>query len=142
MSRWIVESASPLIPLLNLKKENITGYDIDSMDATTLQVLYEPGRLATTKSYVYYFRGGGPKRESIIYEYNQKNHKAFVKRWFYGFTGYVHSDADSFFGDFYAQDHAVSSLCNLHSRRKFEAISKQSKKEDLSHHIMMVYAQL
>ena len=79
---------------------------------------------------------------TIIYEYNEKNHKAFVKGWFDGFTGYVHSDADSFFGDLYAQDYVVSSLCNSHSRRKFEAISKQSKKEDLSHRAMMVYAQL
>ena len=79
MSRWVVESASPLIPLLNLMKEDITDYDIASMDATTLQVLNEPGRLATTKSYVYCFRGGGPKHKSIIYEYNEKNHKAFVK---------------------------------------------------------------
>jgi len=57
MSRWVVDAAKPLIPLLNGLKDNIIDHDIASMDATTLQVLNEPGRKPTSKFYAYCFRG-------------------------------------------------------------------------------------
>ena len=57
MSRWFIKSASPLMPILNALKESVIDYNIGSLDATTLQVLNEPDRKATTKSYVYCFRG-------------------------------------------------------------------------------------
>ena len=112
------------------------------MDATTLQVLNEPERSPTTKSYAYCFRGGGEKEAAIVYEYNEKEHKQFVKDWFEGFSGAVHSDADSFFADLYEQDHVESLLCNAHARRKFEAITKTTKKKGLAHHAMSVHAKI
>ena len=142
MSRWVVDAAKPLMPLLNGLKDSIIDHDIASMDATTLQVLNEPGRNPTTKSYAYCFRGGGEKEEAIVYEYNEKEHKKFVKDWFDGFSGAVHSDADSFFGDLYAQTNVEPLLCNAHARRKFEAITKTTKKKGLAHHAMSVYAKL
>ena len=54
----------------------------------------------------------------------------------------MHSDADSFFGALYAQDYVESLLCNAHARRKFEAITKTTKKKGLAHHAMSVYAKL
>ena len=54
----------------------------------------------------------------------------------------MHSDADSFFADLYAQDHVESLLCNAHARRKFEAITKTTKKKGLAHHAMSVYAKI
>ena len=78
----------------------------------------------------------------IVYEYNEKEHKQFVKDWFEGFSGAVHSDADSFFAHLYAQDHVESLLCNAHARGKFEAITKTTKKKGLAHHAMSVYAKL
>ena len=55
LSRWVVDAAKPLIPLLNGLKDSIIDHDIASMDATTLQVLNEPNRTPTTKSYAYCF---------------------------------------------------------------------------------------
>ena len=51
-------------------------------------------------------------------------------------------DADSFFTDYYAQDHLESLLCNAHARRIFEAITKTTKKKGLAHHAMSVYAKI
>ncbi len=42
LSRWVVDAAKLLIPLLNGLKDSIVNHDIASMDATTLQVLNEP----------------------------------------------------------------------------------------------------
>jgi len=142
MARWLIECAKALMPLYNLLKDSIIDYDIASMDATTLQVLDEPDRKATTKSYVYCFRGGGKGEEAIMYAYNEKEHKAFVANWFTGFKGYVHSDADSFFSALYARENVNAVLCNTHSRRRIQAITKISKKKGLAFHAMTVYSKL
>ena len=60
------------------------------------------------------------------------------KNWFEGISGAVHSDADSFFGDSYAQTNVEPLLCNAHARRKFEAITNITKKKGLAHHAMSV----
>ena len=141
MARWIIRCSQAFMPLYNLMKDVIIEHDVASMDATTLQVLDEPGRLATTKSYVYCYRGGVDQKV-ILYDYNESDHQHYVAQWFDGFKGCIHSDADSFFKLIYQDDaiHAVN--CNAHARRKFEAIAKQSKKRGLAHHAMKVYADL
>ena len=142
MARWIISSAAQLMPLYNLMIDSLIHYDIASMDATTIQVLDEPGRAASTKSYMYCFRGGGEHDKVILYDYNDTDHQNFVANWFEGFSGIIHSDADSFFNKLYQQEDVDSALCHAHARRKFEAIAKTSKKAVLAHHVMQVYRKL
>gem|GEM_PF-3132070 len=44
-----------------------------------------------------------------LYDYNEANHQAFVVNWFEGFSGYVHTDADSFFNKLYAVEKKAKS---------------------------------
>ena len=108
--------------------DSLIHYDIASMDATTIEVLDEPGRAASTKSYMYCFRGGGEHDKVILYDYNDTAYQTFVANWFEGFSGIIHSDADSFFNKLYQQEAVHSALCHAHARRKFAAIAKTSKK--------------
>src|SRR5437660_645090 len=57
MAGWIIALMAPMQPLYNLYKDQVIEYDVAACDATTLQVLNEPGRAAETKSYVYCIRG-------------------------------------------------------------------------------------
>jgi len=134
MARWLIDLMVPLQPVYNLMKDYVVDYDVASCDATTLQVLNEPGRAAETKSYVYCIRGGPPERSVVLYDYNDKLHKPFVKGWFEGFKGYLHVDGDNFFeliGE-------VASLvnCNAHARRKFEPVAKGAKGKGLAKEAM------
>ena len=95
MARATIDCSLKLQPLVNLMKDPVIDYDIGALDATTLQVLNEPGRPAKTKSYVYCFMGGPPGKEAILYEYNAHKHKLFVNDWFAGFKGKLHCDADT-----------------------------------------------
>src|SRR5580700_1640970 len=61
MARWLIDLMEPLQPIFNLLKDYIIDYDVASCDATTLQVLNEPGREPQVKSYVYCMRGGSPE---------------------------------------------------------------------------------
>ena len=138
MARWLIDLMEPMQPLYNLLKDEIIGYDVASCDATTLQVLKEPGRRAETKSYAYCMRGGPPDKSVILYDYNDKLHKTFVTEWFTGFTGYLHVDGDNFF------EQVVANLvhCNAHGRRKFEPIAQASKGRGLAKEALRFYKAL
>lgn len=140
MARWLIDLILPMRPVHNLLKDGAIDYDIASCDATTFQVLNEPGRQAETKSYTYCMRGGGPGKEVVLYEYNDKLHKQFVKNWFEGFNGYLHVDGDNFF-DLVGE---VASLvnCNSHARRKFEAIAQGTKGKGLAKEAMRYFKAL
>jgi len=70
LARWVIQLVKPFQPLYNLMKDEVIEYDVASIDATTLQVLKEPGRPAQRKSYVYCIRGGAPQRSVVLYGYN------------------------------------------------------------------------
>jgi transposase len=140
MARWMIDLKFAMQPLFNLMKDRVIDYDIASIDATSLQVLNEPGRKAETKSYVYCVRGGPPEESVILYDYNEKLHKIFVKDWFEGFSGYLLVDGDNFFeliGQF-----ANLVNCNIHARRKFEPIAQGTKGKGLAKHAMQFYKDL
>ena len=140
MARWIIELMAPLRPMRNLYKETIVDHDLAACDATGLQVLNEPGRAAETKSYAYCMRGGPADKPVILYDYNDKMHKQFVKDWFEGFSGYLHVDGDNFFEDL--GDSIKLSNCNAHARRKFEPIAKATKGKGIAKEALRFYRAL
>jgi transposase len=141
MAGWIIDLMTPLQPIWNLLKDHIIEYDVASADATTLQVLNEPGRSADIKSYVYCFRGGPPDKGVVLYGYNEKEHKQYVREWFEGFEGYLHVDGDSFF---HLCGETIAKLvnCNAHARRKFEPIAQGAKGKGIAKEAMRRFKEL
>ena len=140
MARWVIDLMSPMQPIYNLFKDQVIDYDVASCDATTLQVLNEPDRPAETKSYVYCIRGGAPDKSVVLYDYNDKLHKLFVKEWFEGFNGYLHVDGDNFFELIGEVVNLVN--CNSHARRKFEPIATGAKGKGLAKEALRFYKEL
>lgn len=141
MARWLIDLVEPLRPMYNLLKDHIIEYDIASCDATSLQVLNEPGRSAQVKSDIYCMMGGPPDRSAVLYDYNANSHKEFISNWFNGFKGYLHVDADNVF-DLVADTGAVLSCCNAHARRKFEPIAKATKNQGVAQKALAYYNKL
>lgn len=141
MARWLIDLMAPLRPIYNLYKDRVIDYDVGSCDATTLQVLNEPGRPAETKSYVYCIRGGPPKESVILYDYNDVEHKQFVYDWFVGFSGYLHVDGDNFF-DLVGSENAKIVNCNAHARRKFEPIARANKGKGIAKEALRFFKEL
>lgn len=126
MARWLIDLIEPLQPMYNLLKDYVINYDVASCDATTLQVLKEPGRAPETKSQVHCIRGGPPDKSVILYDYNATAHSTFIHDWFTDFNGYLHVDGSNVF-DLIGNSNAKLVNCNAHARRKFEPIAKQAK---------------
>ena len=142
MARAAIACAPALQPLVNLLKDQVFDADIAALDATSLQVLKESGRSATVRSLTYCIRGGPPERQVVLYDYNARLHKRFVDRWFEGFSGTVHCDADPLFETLFAREEVTPSYCNVHARRKFEPIAKASGTPGLAHQAMRYYREL
>ena len=142
LARWFIESGKALQPLINLMKDQVIDYDVASADATSIQVLDEPNREPSQKSYWYCIRGGPPEQKVIVYDYNAEQHKNFLTEWFEGFKGYLHVDAQNIFDDLGAKEEVSLVYCNAHSRRKFEPIAKGANSEGLAKHAMYIYRKL
>ena len=139
MARWLIDLMEPLRPIYNLLKDGIIDYDVASCDATTLQVLKEPGRAAETKSQVYCIRGGPPDKSVVLYDYNATEHKQFLQDWFSGFKGYMHVDGGNVFD---GSTDATLVNCNAHARRKFEPIAKSNKVKGIAKEAMHYFKNL
>jgi len=142
LARWFIASSKALQPLINLLKDEIIDYDVASCDATGIQVLDEPNRKPTQKSYLYCNRGGRPDKKVIFYNYNAEKHKLFLADWFDEFKGFLHTDAQNIFDDLENAGKIKLVYCNAHARRKFEPIAKAVKTDGLAKHAMRIYRKL
>jgi transposase len=144
MARWMIMVADQLQPLINLMKDQLEGYDIAAIDATSFHVLNEPGRKSQTKSYAYCIRGGPPDKRVILYEYNAYAHKDYVDETLSNFKGVLQCDASPVFNKIGAKETVTLSYCHAHARRKFEQIEKAAKKgkTPLATEAMWIYRQL
>lgn len=69
MARAMIKLAQALQPLHNLARDTLLDAPVIHMDETTVQVLKEPGRSPTTKSYMWVQRGGPPGRTVVLFDY-------------------------------------------------------------------------
>ena len=126
MCGWAMKVAETCLPLISLIKEEIRGGPIIHVDETTIQVLHEPGRSPTQKSYMWIFKGGSPGNPSLIYEYHPTRSGDVAKLFFDEYQGAVQTDGYKGY-DFL--DHRMGVLhvgCWAHARRKFMDIKKAS----------------
>jgi len=116
-------------PILNLFIDEVLSGFVIQADETTLQVLMEPGRDPTTKSYMWVFRRGDPGKPVLIYQYHQTRSGDVAKAFLCDFEGYVQTDGYSGY-DFLDYDENIRHIgCWAHARRKFmDVIKAQGKK--------------
>lgn len=112
--RWLSKLYSRMLQLL-------VKLDIVCADETTLQVLQEPGRSASSKSYLWLYRTGVEGSPIILYDYQEtragENPMNFLKE----FKGFLQVDG-------YAGYHKVENVtlvgCWAHARRGFTDVLK------------------
>lgn len=137
MARWMIQLVPKLQPLVNLLKEYIWQYDVMWVDATSFQVL-KTDKKPETKSYAYCAVGGPPGKRVVIFEYSP-NHHGFLKDFLLDWKGYLHCDALNCYDFLKDIEEITVVLCNVHSRRKYEEITKQKKKSPVAKKVMQLY---
>ncbi|MFC1746474.1 IS66 family transposase [Candidatus Riflebacteria bacterium] len=119
MCNWTMKAAEKCEPLAELLLEEIRSGPLIHIDETNVQVLKEPGRKATTKSYMWVIRGGQKENPIILYHYHQSRGSDVVKNLLQGYEGLVMSDGYAAY-DFLDDVPGIIHLgCMAHARRKF-----------------------
>lgn len=129
MSRWLIQLANEALPILNLLEDVIRAGPYTQCDETTIQVLKEPDRKASSKSYVWVRHGGLPGQEAVLYNYFPSRSSGVVTNLFEGCYGYVQCDGYAAYNILEKQGITLVG-CMAHARRKFnDALQSLSSKE-------------
>jgi len=128
MANWVIQVGQKCEPLLDLLWGEIQSGPLINMDETPVQVLNEPGRPATSKSYMWVFRGGDVGRPALIFRYDPSRSGKFLIKDLDGYSGYIQTDGYSGYNVFGSRDGIVHVGCWAHVRRKFLEVVKARPK--------------
>jgi transposase len=99
-----------------------------NIDETTLQVMDEPGRANTTKSYMWVFVGGPPGQRVILYQYHPTRAGSVARDFLNGYRGFIQTDGYEGYASLGEQEGVFHAGCWAHVRRKFFEAKSISKK--------------
>lgn len=89
LANWMVKGSEWLEPLYNWMHDMIIQKDIIHADETTLQVLKEPGKVPSSKSYMWLYRTGRVGPSIVLYEYQSSRQGLHPEKFLKGFSGYL-----------------------------------------------------
>lgn len=124
LASWMVKTGELVQPLLNLLREDLLAGDFLQCDETPFQVLKEPGKLATSLSYLWAQRGGGRDAPILLYDYDPSRSGEVPKRLLEGFQGYLQTDGYEGYAAVGRMPGIVHVGCWAHARRKFDEALK------------------
>ena len=127
MANWMIRVADRCQPLIPLLRQEIRSGPLINTDETILQVLNEPNRKNTTKSYAWIFRGGTEENPAVIFEYHPTRAGKAARDFLKDYKGYVQSDGFSGYNALEEIDGITLCGCWAHARRKFVDVVKADK---------------
>ncbi|WP_268872169.1 IS66 family transposase [Lacticaseibacillus manihotivorans] len=126
IANWVIKAAKLLEPLYDLMKDHLLSQRFLQGDETPYQVLQEPGRTASQRSYIWVARSISQNNQPVVmYAYANTRSGKFAQSMYSGFTGVLQRDG-------YAGYNLLGALvtrvgCWAHVRRKFFADADKDK---------------
>lgn len=128
MANWVVKASQKCRPLVDLLEKEIRSGPLINADETPYQVLNEPGRRNTTKSYMWVFKGGREDHPTLLYQYHRTRSGDAALNFLKDYQGYVQSDAFSGYECLSEKKGITHVGCWAHARRHFVDVIKAKKK--------------
>jgi transposase len=129
MADWMIAVAEACAPLMEALEGRLRAGPLLQLDETTVQVMDEPERENTTRSYMWVARGGPAEAPVIIYRYDPSRGSNVARQILGDYKGYLQTDGYEGY-DEACKDRpdTVHVGCWAHVRRKFFEAKKNSKK--------------
>lgn len=128
LARWVMGTARALQPIHNLLRDHLLASPVIHMDETTVQVLREAGRSASSTSYMWVQTGGPPARPVVIYDYDASRSGQVPVRLLEGWQGYLMTDGYEGYNAVGRSDGVEHLVCWAHARRGLvDAVKVQGK---------------
>ena len=130
MANWLLNTSDTwLRPIYDVLHRELCKESVLHADETTLQVLKESGKAATSKSYMWLYRTSGCTESPIVlYEYQPSRKAAHAEVFLKGFSGWLH--ADGYQGYHKLPENIRVVGCWAHARRKFDEALQTVPKDD------------
>jgi transposase len=132
MSNWSMKLGQAAIPLVELLKKPLLASPFIQMDETPLQVLGEPDRSDTAKSYMWLARGGTPGKEVVLFRYQPTRSARYPTEFLADFHGHLQTDGYEAYATAIAGKGIVHVGCWAHARRKFDEAVKANKQSPVA----------
>ena len=136
MANWLLKASEKwLQPVYDALHKRLCREPVLHADETTLQVLKEPGRSSTSKSYMWLYRTSGCTKQAIVlYEYQPTRKAEHAEYFLQGFSGWLHADGYQGYHKLPGNIRVVG--CWAHARRKFDealqTLPKEMQKDSLA----------
>ena len=94
MANWLLKASEKwLQSVYDALHKRLCKEPVLHADETTLQVLKEPGRSSTSKSYMWLYRTSGCAKQAIVlYEYQPTRKAEHAEAFLKDFSGWLHAD--------------------------------------------------
>ena len=128
IANWYNQCAALyLAPVYNRLHEYLVQRDVLHADEIPCQVLREPGKEATARSYFWiYLTGNDGKPGIVLFDYQPGRKGEYPLTFLSGFSGFLHCDG---YSAYKALQDVILLCCLAHARRKFfEAVPKERQK--------------
>ena len=132
MSNWLLKATEDwLQPIYDVLHQKLCKEKVLHGDETTLQVLHEKGKSATSKSYMWLYRTSETAEAPIVlYDYQPNRKAENAEQFLEGFSGWLHADGYQGYHRLPEQIRVVG--CCAHARRKFDEALTAVPKEQQS----------
>lgn len=135
VANWIIKTAQACYTLGELLLEDVRAGPVINMDETKMQVLDEPGRKSTDKSFMWVARGGLPGKPAVVFRYSPTRAGKMATDILGSFQGFLQTDGYKGY-ELVGKRPGIRHLgCLAHVRRKFfdvEAINKGSPRRGIA----------
>ncbi len=135
LANWMIKSGDLLQPLLNAMETQLLTFPVIHCDETVVQILKEPDKSATSKSYMW-VRVGGPSTQPIrLFHYAPSRSGSVVSELLEGYQGYLQTDDYAGYNAVAANKGVTQLGCWAHARRKFieaQKVTKTSKTKKMN----------
>ena len=128
LARWMGQLGELAEPLIRHMRAELVRGGLIHMDETTVQVNTEPGRTASSPSYMWVQRGGPPDAAIVLFDYEASRSGAVPRRLLEGYDGALLTDGYEGYAQVVRDNGITHAGCWAHARRKFVEARKAQPK--------------
>ena len=127
MANWLILASTRWLSIIFERMHQLLlRRDIIHADETGLQVLHEPGRSASSESYMWLYRTGRDGPAIVLFEYQTTRARKHPQKFLQGFKGYLCTDG---YQSYEGLQNIINVACLAHVRRKWDEALKSLPKE-------------
>jgi len=119
LANWMIKAGDLLQPLLNVMEKQLINHSVMHCDETVVQILKEPDKPATSKSYMWVRVGGPPTQPIRLFHYAPSRSGSVASELLEGYQGYLQTDDYAGYNAVAANKGITQLGCWAHARRKF-----------------------